>query len=97
MYSAAAENAVKFTDARMEPALVSGINILEQRRPRFAALNVFVPRAAETGFSLNSLMVFHAPQDGHLPYHFGLSYPQSPHRKTVFCFIFPPLHSALAA
>ena len=41
--------------------------------------------------------VFHAPQDGHLPYHFGLSYPQSPHRKTVFCFIFPPLHSALAA
>ena len=41
---------------------------------------VFVPRAADSGFTLNSLIVFHAPQDGHFPYHFGLSYPQSPHR-----------------
>ena len=33
MHSAAAENAVEFTDSRMEPAFVSGINILEQSRP----------------------------------------------------------------
>ena len=30
-----------------------------------------VPRAADGAAGLNSLMVFHAPQDGHFPYHFG--------------------------
>ena len=30
VYSAAAENAVEFTDSRMEPAFVSGINILSR-------------------------------------------------------------------
>ena len=72
----------------MEPAFVSGINILEQGRPRFAALKCIraacrrnrlllefahgVPCAAERAFSV--------------PFR-RLSYPQSPHRKTVFCFI----------
>jgi len=40
--------------------------------------------AASTGASA-SMMVFHSPQEGHFPCHFGESAPQAVHMKYFFC------------
>ena len=36
--------------------------------------------------TVSSTMVFHSPQAGHLPIHFGLSFPHSLQNHTVFVF-----------
>ena len=44
------------------------------------------PAARALGALSCSTMVFHAPQDGHRPAHFGVSFPQAVQKNTVFVF-----------
>src|SRR5699024_11080727 len=57
--------------------------------------NVPRPLAFCSLWTIDSSIWFQAPQFGHLPYHFGYSYPHAKHSKTVFVFAicrrYPPL------
>ena len=81
----AAEHAVELADPVVRrstsvPRPPSGTGLRARPEAREAAPP---PRADEAGARFSSAIVFHSPQPGQRPCHFGLSCPQEVQAKTV--------------